>query len=59
MPSSRLFFGIVIMSESGMSKGAGKYTVPALGLEKFAMTPKCQCFVVERGKGGKEQNVSR
>lgn len=49
MPGSRLLIGIVIMSESGgMSKGAGKYAVPALGLEKFAMTPKCQCFVVER-----------
>lgn len=51
MPGSRLLFGIIIMSDSGrMSKGAGNYTVLALGLEKFAMTPKCQCFVVEREK---------
>lgn len=42
-----------------MSEGAGKYTVQALGLEKFAITPKCQCFVVEREKGDTEQNVSR
>lgn len=45
------------MSDSGgMSKGAGKYTVLALGLEKFVMTPKCQCFVVEREKGDTEPN---
>lgn len=42
-----------------MSEGAEKYTVQALGLEKFAMTPKCQCFVMEREKGDTEQNVSR
>lgn len=59
MPGSRLF-GIIIMSESGgMSKGAGKYTVLALRLEKFAMTPKYNCFIVEREKGDTEQNVSR
>lgn len=57
MPGSRLLFGIIIMSDSGgMSKGAGKYTVLALGLEKFVMTPKCQCFVVEREKGDTEPN---
>lgn len=60
MPGSWLLFGIVILSESGgMSKGAGKYRVLALGLEKFAITPKCPCFVVEREKGDTEQNVSR
>lgn len=45
MPGRRLLCGIIIMSDSGgMSKGARKYTVLALELEKFAMTPECQCL---------------